>query len=185
MSGLRDRREGGLGKGRGGGGGGGEKREVRERRDESEREREREREEMKVREREYTISILCTVCHRTIHEVHLKSSCSAPGGHKPDLNVRKPSGSRPVSGPLYPLHSLSSDPPRGPEVVHLAFGGRTQTDLNVRKPSGSRPPTGREADGFRTLRSGTRPVEGARVDDFRTSWRVRWQTVHRIEIAIS
>ena len=36
-------------------------------------------------------------------------------------------GSRPVTGPLYPLHSMPSDPPRGPEVVHLAFGGRTQT----------------------------------------------------------
>ena len=152
MSGLRDRREGGLGKGRGGG---------------SEK-REREREEMKVREREYTISILCTVCHRTIHEVHLKSSCSAPGGHKPDLNVRKPSGSRPVSGPLYPLHSLSSDPPRGPEVVHLAFGGRTQTGPQcpetVRKSSAHWTRGGRFPD-IEVRNSSSRRSQSGRLPD--------------------
>ena len=49
---------------------------------------------------------------------------------------------------LYPLHSRPSDPPRGPEVVHLAFGGRTQ---NVRKPSASRPVGGRFVDLNRTF----------------------------------
>ena len=44
---------------------------------------------------------------------------------------------------LYPLHSRPSDPPRGPEVVHLAFGGRTQ---NVR----NRPPRVQLADGLWT-----------------------------------
>ena len=53
-----------------------------------------------MRERSYEIdkAILCTASRLILHQVHLKSTRSAPGGRKPDLNVRKPSGSRPLTG---------------------------------------------------------------------------------------
>ena len=56
-----------------------------------------------------------------------------------------------------------------------------KVDFNVRKPSASRPVGGRQADGFRTLRSGLRPPGAERVDLKWTWWRIRRQSMQRIE----
>eukprot|EP00966_Prymnesium_polylepis_P206609 4786823-Prymnesium_polylepis.1 len=45
---------------------------------------------------EIAISILCTACRPTLHQVRKSSTLPSSTGHKVDLNVRKPSASCPV-----------------------------------------------------------------------------------------
>ena len=82
-----------------------------------------------IRIDEIATSILCTACHRTLHEVHLKSSCSAPGGRKPDLKVRKPSTSCPVTH-----RPARQPPPRGREGLVKRQGARPQTTAATARP---------------------------------------------------